>query len=174
AVLDAANATLEATKEGVQWGVLQGAKEALQLYKDANDAAFYAATQALVDLIKCAEYLAYQTAKAAPDVARAATVTLDAARAALEVARQVGDQALVIGQWVVDHVLEAFDIRVVHLSGSLRGMVGACCSMAKPFTAHIEGVAAGNSFSFDGEFGPSKTADFITYIFKEWVIHHID
>lgn len=167
ATLDLAEETLDATKQGVEWGILQGAKEALQVYKDANDAIFRAATQALVDLMQCAEYVAYRTAKAALDVARAATVTLDAARAALEFAREVGEEALTIGEWVADHVLTAFDIRAVHLSGSLRGMVGAGGSMAKPFTARIEGVVASQPFTLDGEFDPSKTADFITYIFKE-------
>ncbi|CUA71097.1 ABC transporter G family member 18 [Rhizoctonia solani] len=165
--LDIANKTLEATKDGVDWGVLQGAKDALQVYKDANDAAFHAATQALVDLVKSAEYLAYQTAKAGLDAARAASVSLDAVKAALKLAQEVGDEALKISQWVADHVLEAFDIRVVHLSGSLRGMVGAGGSMAKPFTAHIEGVVASHPFSLDGEFNPDKTADFITFIFKD-------
>ncbi|CAE6440418.1 unnamed protein product, partial [Rhizoctonia solani] len=167
ATLDAANETLQATKNGVKWGILQGAKEALQAYKDANYAAFRAATQALVDLMKCAEYLAYQAAKAALDVARAARVTLDAAKGALKLAQDVGDEALKIGQWVLDHALEAFDIRVVHLSGSLRGMVGAGGSMAKPFTAHIEGVVASRPFTLEGEFNPDKTADFITFIFKD-------
>ncbi|TBU56241.1 hypothetical protein BD310DRAFT_931958 [Dichomitus squalens] len=166
AALDAANETLEITKQGVEWGVLQGAKEALQAYKVANDAAFRAATQALVDLVKCAEYLAYQAAKIALDAARAATVTLDAARAALDLAQRVGEEALEIGQWVADHALEAFDIRVVHLSGSLRGMVGAGGSMAKPFTARIEGVVVGQPFTLDGEFDLRKTADFITFIFE--------
>ena len=100
------------------------------------------------------------------DVARAATVTLDAAKAALEFAREVGEEALDIGKWVVDHGPTVFDIRVVHLSGSLRGMVGAGGSLAKPFTAHIEGILASQPFTLDGEFDPSKTADFITYIFK--------
>ncbi|KAK7690711.1 hypothetical protein QCA50_005810 [Cerrena zonata] len=166
-VLDAANGVLEATKQGVEWGVLQGAKEALSAYEVANEAVFRAATQALVDLMQCAEFLAYQAAKAALDVARAASVTLDAARGALEVARTVGAEALTIGKWVADHALEAFDIRQVHLSGSLRGMVGAGGSMAKPFTAHIEGVVASQHFSLDGKFDPSQTADFITYIFKD-------
>ena len=164
--LDAVNETLKLAKEGVEWGILQGAKEALELYKHANDAVFRAATQALVDLIKCAEWLAYQVASTALDVARAATVSLDAARAALDVVRRVGEEALKIAQWVVDHLFEAFDIRVVRLSGSLRGMIGIDGSMAKPFTAHVEGVIAGHSFTLEGEFHPGKTADFITLIFK--------
>ncbi|TBU36096.1 hypothetical protein BD309DRAFT_1024669, partial [Dichomitus squalens] len=151
--LNLAIETLKTTRDGVEWGILQGAKEALRAYKDANDAAFRAATQALIDLVKCAENLAYESAKIALKGARAATVTLDAARAALE--------------WVADHALEAFDIRVVHLSGSLRGMVGAGGSMAKPFKAHIQGVVSGQPFNLDAEFDPRRTADFITFIFHD-------
>ena len=39
-------------------------------------------------------------------------------------------------------------------------------SMAKLSAAHIEGVLAGRPFTLDGEFDPSKTAEFITFIFK--------
>ncbi|TBU39054.1 hypothetical protein BD309DRAFT_970509 [Dichomitus squalens] len=167
AALSAANEALEITKQGVAWGILQGAKNALQAYKVANDAAFRAVTQVLVDLVNCAENAVFQAAKAGLDAARAATVTLDASRAALDLAQRVGEEALKIGQWVADHALEAFDIRVVHLSGSLREMVGASGSMAKPFTARIEGVVvAGQPLTLHAEFDPRKTADFITFIFR--------
>lgn len=165
--LDLAYSTLEATKQGVEWGVLEGAKQALQAYKDTNDAAFHAATQALVDLIKCSEFLAYQAAKATLDVARAATVALDTANAALDLARDVGEAAIDVGKWVADHALEAFDIRAVHLTGSLRGMIGADGSITKPFTAHVEAVVVGTPFQLDGEFNSANTADFISFIFKE-------
>ncbi|EUC61644.1 hypothetical protein RSOL_403850, partial [Rhizoctonia solani AG-3 Rhs1AP] len=164
--LDLANGALEVAKVGVEWGALQTAKQVLETFKEVHGDAVRAATQALVDLIKCAEYLAYEAATAALDLARSTTVTLDVARAALEVARGATDAALTIGQWVVDHALNAFDIHVVHLSGSLRGMIGADGSMAKPFTAHIEGVIVGQSFTLDGAFDLDKTADFITMIFK--------
>ena len=166
-VLDAAKMTLEGVKNGVEWGALQGAKEALWVYKDANEAIFRAATQALVDLPTCAEFFAYQAAKTALDIARAATVALDGAKEVLGLVRVVEEEALTIGKWVADHAVGLFDIRVVHLSGSLRGMVGAGGKMSKPFTAHIEGVLLDGAFTLDGEYDPGKTADFITYIFKE-------
>ncbi|KAF8593814.1 hypothetical protein BDV93DRAFT_529669 [Ceratobasidium sp. AG-I] len=166
AALDLANETLEITKVGVEWGVLETAKQALQIFKDVNDKAFRAATQALVDLIKCAEYLAYKAATAALDLARSATVALDAAKAALDVAQEAIGAALAIGEWVVDHVLTAFDIQVVRLSGSLRGMIGAGGEMAQPFTVYIQGVIAGQPFTLRGEFNLGKVADFITMIFK--------
>ncbi|EUC61643.1 hypothetical protein RSOL_403840 [Rhizoctonia solani AG-3 Rhs1AP] len=166
ASLDIAIAGLEVVKHGVEWAVLQGAKEALRVYQEAHGEAFRAATQALIDLTRCAEYIAYQTAQVGLEFTRAASITIDVARAALEVARKVGDDALTIGQWVADHPLDALEIRAVRLSGNLRDMVGADDSMANPFAAHIEGVVAGQPFTLDGEFNLGKAADFITFIFE--------
>ncbi|CAE6537014.1 unnamed protein product, partial [Rhizoctonia solani] len=72
-----------------------------------------------------------------------------------------------IGQWVIDNILKAFDIRMIRLSGRLRGMIGAGGSMAKPFKAHIEGVVASRPFTLEGELDLNKPADFITFIFKD-------
>ncbi|KAF8593815.1 hypothetical protein BDV93DRAFT_482217 [Ceratobasidium sp. AG-I] len=166
AVLDIALAGLEVVKHGVEWAVLQGAKEALRVYLEAHGQAFRAATQALVDLARCADYIAYQTAQAALEFARASSITIDVARAAPEIARRAGADVLAVGQWVADHPLDAFGVLVVRLSGNLREMVGAGGSMVKPFTAHIEGVAAGRPFTLDGEFNLGSTADFISFIFE--------
>ncbi|KEP51319.1 hypothetical protein V565_063650 [Rhizoctonia solani 123E] len=166
ATLDTVNATLEAVRAGPEWVTLQAAKEALRIYKDAHGEAFRAATQVLADLTQCAEYIAYQTAQVGLESTRATSIPIDFARAALEVARKVGDDALAIGQWVADHPLDAFEIRAVRLSGNLRDMVGANGSMANPFAAHIKGVVAGQPFTLDGKFDPNKTADLMTFIFK--------
>ncbi|EUC61647.1 hypothetical protein RSOL_403880, partial [Rhizoctonia solani AG-3 Rhs1AP] len=173
ATLDTVNATLEAVRAGPEWVTLQAAKEALRIYKDAHGEAFRAATQVLADLTQCAEYIAYQTAQVGLESTRATSIPIDVARAALEVARKVGDDALAIGQWVADHPLDAFEIRAVRLSGNLRDMVGANGSMANPFAAHIKGVVAGQPFTLDGKFDPNKTADLMTFIFKQWVILYI-
>lgn len=53
-----------------------------------------------------------------------------------------GRRALDIGQWVAAHALRLVNLHVIHLSGSLRGSVGAGGKTSKPFTARIKWVIA--------------------------------
>ena len=162
-----AEGTLTLTRIGVEYGALQLAKEALRVFQATSGPAFRAATEALVALATCVEFLAYQATKTALSIARDASVTLEGAKAALELARVAGKEALNIGQWVAARALRLFDLRVIHLSGSLRGIVGAGGKLSKPFTARIEWVMADQPFSINATFSPGMPAELITIIFKQ-------
>ncbi|PVF92098.1 hypothetical protein CPB86DRAFT_844605 [Serendipita vermifera] len=166
ATLEASKATLKGVESGTEFVALEGAKQALELYKQANTAAYEAALAAIDSLVQSAEYLAYRAATGALVVARGATTSLEAAKSALEVVRQSTFAALHVGEWVFSHLTEAFDIQVVRLSGSLRGMIGEEGKISKPLSAHVEGLISGNHFTLDGEFDPRQTSELITTIFK--------
>ncbi|PVF94618.1 hypothetical protein CPB86DRAFT_712792 [Serendipita vermifera] len=166
AALDAAKATLRGVESGTEFVALEGAKQALELYKQANTAAYEAAVAAIDGLMQSAEYLAYGAAMGALSVARGATTSLEAAKSALEVVRQAESTALNVGEWVFSHLTDVFDIQVVRMSGSLRGMIGDDGKLSKPLRAHVEGLISGNHFALDGEFDPRQTAELITTIFK--------
>ena len=167
AAVDAANLTLEGVRHGGDLIALQGAVAALEAYKRANTAAFNAAVSALQELMKSGEYIAYQAASAGLTAAKGATVGLEAAKGALELAKEASDAALAVGKAIVEHGTKALDIQVVHLSGTLRGIIGAEGTVSKPLHAHVEGIILENSFLLDGEFDPRKTASFITSIFEK-------
>ncbi|PVF91872.1 hypothetical protein CPB86DRAFT_820132, partial [Serendipita vermifera] len=150
--LDASIATMNAVQSGSQFVALQGAKQALELYKQVNTAAY--------------QYLAYGAATSALVVAKGATSSPDAAKSALEVVREAESAALRVGEWVFSHLTEVFDIQVVRLSGSLRGTIGEDGKLSKPLTAHVEGLISGNYFTLDGDFDPLRSTDLITTIFK--------
>ncbi|PVF91964.1 hypothetical protein CPB86DRAFT_718414 [Serendipita vermifera] len=166
ATLDASKATLKGVESGTQFVALEGAKQTLELYKQTNTAIYQAAVAAINGLMQSAEYLAYGAATGALVVARGATTSLDAAKSALDVVRQAESTALNVGEWVFSHLTEAFDIQIVRLSGSLRGMIGEDGKISKPLSAHVEGSISGNQFTLDGGFDPRQTAELITTIFK--------
>ncbi|PVF92057.1 hypothetical protein CPB86DRAFT_819960 [Serendipita vermifera] len=164
--LDASIATMNTFQSGSQFVALQGAKQALELYKQVNTAAYQVALTAIDGLMQSAEYLAYGAASGALVVAKGATTSLDAAKSALEVVREAESAALRVGEWVFSHLTKVFDIQVVRLSGSLRGTIGEDGKLSKPLTAHVEGLISGNHFTLDGEFDPRRTAGLITTILK--------
>ncbi|KZT52898.1 hypothetical protein CALCODRAFT_458663 [Calocera cornea HHB12733] len=143
------------------------AEGALAGFKRANDAAFAAATKALSEITGCAEKIAFDAATAGLDAAKHASIGLDAADGALKLAEDGGELALDAAKWAVDHAASLCDITVIHLSGSLRGILGLTGKVEKPLTAHVEGQAAGHAFSWDGTFDPRKTADFIKGVFEK-------
>lgn len=165
-VLIAANESLLAVQTGTQYVAFEGAKQALEGYKQANSAAFKAATDAINDLMKSAEYLAYQSAEGVLSAASAATATLDAAEAALDVARETVGGALSLSNWVFSHLTEAFDIQGIILSGTLKGLIGEDGKVSKPLTARVKGLVAGQSFELLFEFDPRRPAGLITSVFK--------
>ncbi|PVF91918.1 hypothetical protein CPB86DRAFT_820077 [Serendipita vermifera] len=164
--LDVSIATMNAVQWGYQFVGLQGAKQALELYKQVNTAAYQVAVTAIDGLMQSAEYVAYGAATGALVVAKGATTSLDAAKSALEVIREAESATLRVGEWVFSHLTEVFDIQVVRLSGSLRGTIGADGKLSKPLTAHVEGLISGSHFTLDGEFDPQRTPGLITTILK--------
>ncbi|PVF92095.1 hypothetical protein CPB86DRAFT_791496 [Serendipita vermifera] len=130
--LDASISTMNAVQSGSQFIGLQGAKQALELYKQVNTAAYQVAVTAIDGLMQPAEYLAYGAATGALVVAKAATTSLEAAKSALEVVPEAESSALGVGEWVFSHLTEMFDIQVVRLSGSLQGTIGEDGKLSKP------------------------------------------
>ncbi|KAJ7776553.1 hypothetical protein DFH07DRAFT_980740 [Mycena maculata] len=166
ATVIAAQATVSATRTGIEYIVLEGAKQTLVLYKQANEGVYHAAIAALDALWQSAEYFAFQVASGVLDAAKEATTSLDALRGALGVAQKAEDIALKIGQWIADHALGLIDIRKIELSGSVRGMVDSSGGIGKPLSAHVEYIIASKSGKFDGELDVRNTADFIKATFQ--------
>lgn len=170
AVLQGAKDTLEATRTGVEHTAFQGAVSALQAYKEANTAAFNAAAAAIQGLEQGTEWVLYQAAKGTLATAKHATVGIDAAKKSLDIVKDSVQEALKLTQWIEQFGLEIVDIRSVHLSGSLRGIVGVDGKESKPLTTHVKGTIVSRDFTIDTEFDPRRTADFIAKVFEKYVL----
>ena len=167
ATVEAARKAVEAARWGGKYIALQGARDALRLYKEGNEAAFREARKAIEALATCVEFLAFRGAEAALDVAKQATAGLDGLQKALDAAKDIALVALTVTQWVVDHLLELVDIRRIELGGSLRSMVGAGGKIKKPFYVHVEYVLMGKAGTFYGEVDLRDTTSFILSLFNQ-------
>ncbi|KAH9934541.1 uncharacterized protein BXZ73DRAFT_100731 [Epithele typhae] len=166
--LDVAKDTLEAVRYGGKYVVLQGARDALKLYEEANRAAFEAARKAIDTVEECFEFVTFEAAQKGLDAAKtAATTALKGLQKALDLAESVEDIALKVGQWLVDQMLELVDIQRIELSGSLRAIVGAGGGAKKPFTVHVKYVLMGNPGTFDGVLDLSDIVSFIVSLFNQ-------
>jgi len=164
--LNLAQQTLSAVQKGgdAAW---KGAESALDAFVKAQKVVLDAAQKAIDDLVKSAEWLAYQSASMALDVAKHATKSLDVVKGALDLMEK-GDETMInLSEDIINGVLTAIDIQKVELDGTLGGLLG---KSGKHFTASVEGKLLGKPFKFDNvELDLKSTEKFIKNIFDELV-----
>jgi hypothetical protein len=127
-------------------------KEGKKLIKDAQDA---------VDaLVTCVEWIVFEAAKAALDLAK---IEGDfAIQAAEKTYALVGaaERALIgAANWIVEQAMKV-EIRHVELNGKLSLACGG-----KPFTANVKGKLGDKDFDFTLKFDPRALIDFIEDLF---------
>ncbi|KAJ7911531.1 hypothetical protein B0H13DRAFT_1614506 [Mycena leptocephala] len=165
--VDRANDALSIVRTGGQFVAFQGAIEALELFKKANQMAYEAAVGAINGLMQCAAFVAFTTAKATLELVRGSTALLDAANETLKLAARASETVLTILQEVAQFGAQALHIKSIVLSGTLRGIIGVGGGKGRPLSATVKGYLMGTGFDLNVEFDPSNTVAFITAIFKE-------
>lgn len=138
---------------------LRGAEAVMDAFIETSKAILEAAQAAIGDLIKCGEWLAYQTAKGALDLAQHATHALDVAKRALDVVKAGVLDVIDVAEEVVKGVLAAFDITLIKLSATMGGMLGK--SDGKHFDARVEGKILGRDFNFSLDLDLEDISTFI-------------
>lgn len=163
-IIAAADAALDAIQHGGD-AVWRGAESALNAFVNAQKTVLLAAQAAIDDLVNCAEWLAYQTANAALDVAQHATHALDIVNKALDVAQAGENGILNIAEDVINAAMNLFNITKIELGGSMKAFLGASGG-EKHFVVTIEGVIAGKAIRYDNvELNLDNTTQFVHAIF---------
>ena len=91
---------------------------------EVQKAVLDAAQKAIDDPVKSVEWLAYQAASDALDVASHATVAIDIAEKALSAVQSDADAVSKISEDVIDDLTNTFDIKKIELEGTLKGLLG--------------------------------------------------
>lgn len=142
-------------------------KKAKELEQEANkvwndfqthvDQAIEEESLHLQNLGNSAEKLAVDAARAALEAVRKNDIAWKAAEGTLELVKK-GEGAIYEGLTAaVKAAGDLVNIRKIELKGTLR----ASSSYCDPFTIHVDGVVAGQTLDFTGEWSPGKTAEFV-------------
>ena len=187
ASIDAATATLQATQQaqdglvaeasatltlvqtsGVEKGVADAARAALDAFSVA-EAATLGALRVAVDAVgKSTEAAAFETANVALRTAVASTAAVDAARAAVRLATQAGEAVVSAAGWMATHAANLLEVKRVEVSGDLR----AACASETQLAARLVGTFAGEHVDFSVGFTPGKGEDMVKTVF-EWLIGEV-
>ncbi|KAI4193575.1 MAG: hypothetical protein LQ350_008251 [Teloschistes chrysophthalmus] len=158
----ALNTVQTAGKELQDTGIAQ---RALAEYQ-AVEAKILSGLQSAVDgLAQCAEKIAFDSADAALKVARANVKDVDIAKAAVEFARTGTDAVLDAGNWVVQHAFNILNIRIIEITGDLRGL----CKEGTKLQARIVGTFAEQAVELNMEFLPAKGEEMCKEVFRRLI-----
>lgn len=147
---------------------LQVAEKALNTFIAAGRAALKMAQSAIDDLVKSAEWLAYQIGSAALALAEHATHTLDIAKAALAAAKAGTVAVIDVGEFVVTAATSLLEITEITLNGSLQGILGE----GKPFIGTIRFEIMGKAVEpITLDLDMRSTEDFVVGILKAFSKH---
>ena len=120
--------------------------------------------QAAVDAAATSvEGVAFTVASDALAFAKNNTADLDIARHALDVAQASEEVALDVSKWMVQHVGNFVNIKLVELSGTLRGLV----DLGKPMVAHVQGVLAESAFDYTLDYSIGRTPELMKALFEK-------
>jgi hypothetical protein len=163
AAISSATAALESARESsTQAAALAAANKALADFIETSTAVISSAQTAVDTLSETAEGLAFTAATDALNFAKNNTADLDIARHALDTVQAAAEVALDVSKWMVDHVGNFFNITLVELSGTLRGLV----DLGEPMVARVVGVVAGNELDYTLEYSVGRTGELVKGLFE--------
>ena len=162
-----ARGTLEATQKLVD-GLIAVAESALEEASKLGQEAVEGAQKLLLDKLKsCAEWVAYEAAKAAlvaPKAAGSGAIML-LAEAGFKVADTVSEVAMRAWHFVLEQLTSFVGMTYVQLSAELSAAVGGLA-----FKASVRGLIGGDQFfGFEVDFDTLDTVAFLTNIFDKLV-----
>ncbi|KAG8735240.1 hypothetical protein FRC10_010828 [Ceratobasidium sp. 414] len=144
--------------------LLRAAEEALEKLINIEKDILNAAKQLVDDLVNSVEWLAYQAATGALNLASHATHGLDVAKKALEVAKNVVDGTITVTEEAVTAALGALNITKIELGATLDTFLGG---QGSHFEVSVEGEIVGKPFSLSLKLDMKDTAQLVHDIFHE-------
>lgn len=158
-VKEAEKSLKNAHKDGQS--MVKAAKEKLEEWRKKGKKLIKDAQDAVDALVTCVEWIVFEAAKAALDLAK---IEGDfAIQAAEKTYALVGaaERALIgAANWIVEQAMKSVEIRHVELNGKLSLACGG-----KPFTANVKGKLGDKDFDFTLKFDPRALIDFIGDLF---------
>ncbi|KAG9094207.1 hypothetical protein FRC06_011056, partial [Ceratobasidium sp. 370] len=144
--------------------LLRAAEDALEKFIYTEKDVLDAAKRLVDDLVNSAEWLAYQAAAGALNLASHATHGLDVAKKALEVARKVVDGTITVTEEAVTAALGALNITKVELGATLDTFLGG---QGSHFEVSVEGEVVGKPFSLSLKLDMKDPAQLVHDIFHD-------
>jgi hypothetical protein len=145
----------------------RAAEVSLNEFVNSQKVVLVAAQKTIDDLVHSLEWLAYQEAKAALNVAQHATHALDVAKCALDLVENGEKEIIDIAEGVINAGTQMLNITKIELIGTLRVLLGGGQTH---FVTSVEGEVLHRRFHFDNvELSLDNTAQFIHDIFIRYV-----
>ncbi|KAG9075547.1 hypothetical protein FS749_012774 [Ceratobasidium sp. UAMH 11750] len=144
--------------------LVRAAEDALETFIKTEKDVLGAARRLVDDLIHSAEWLAYQAASGALNIASHATHGLDVAKKALKVAKQVVDGTITVTEEAVTAALSALNITKIELGATLDTFLGG---QGSHFEVSVEGEIVGKPFSLNLKLDMKDPAQLVHDIFHE-------
>jgi hypothetical protein len=163
AAISRATATLESARNSsTEAGAVAAAKKALSDFLAASSTVIASAQSAIDRLADTAEAVAFTAATTTLNFAQNNTADLDLARHALDTVQAAAEVALDVSQWMVEHVGNFFNIELVQMRGTLRGLV----DLGEPMQARVKGEVAGNALDYSLEYSVGRTGQLLKRLFE--------
>lgn len=161
---NAAKATLAAVQHGTEYTAWQAAEKSLALAKSVGNAAIAVANKAMADIANSATYVALSTAKLALVAVKtgSAAVAFGAAKAALAAAKLGSTATLSLASFIASHSGDIFDVKSMHLSGSLVDI-----EKGDLFDAALDVSVLGNNYSWNMDLNIKDVGSFIDALFQK-------
>jgi len=114
------------------------------------------------NLASTTEGVAFTAATNGLNFAKNNTADLDIARHALDTVQAAAAIALDVSKWMVNHVGNFFNITLVELKGTLRGLV----DVGAPMKVRVKGLVAGNAVDYIIDYSIGRTPDLVKTLFE--------
>ncbi|KAL8689525.1 MAG: hypothetical protein Q9218_004824 [Villophora microphyllina] len=160
----AAAAVNEARTSGVEIKALQAAQASLAAFTAEKQKVLDAAKASLAALDDIPEAAAVAAAIAKLAVVEADAASLVAAKGALEIAQKAEAAAPGVAAWVVKQTGHLLDIRMVTMSGTLKGVLGDG-GKQKPMVVTVKGVIAEQDVDVTVDYTIGRTDELVKGIF---------
>jgi hypothetical protein len=164
AAIGRATAALESARNSsTEATAVAAANKAFSDFLAASTAVISSAQSAVDTLSETAEGVSFTAATNALNFAKNNTADLDIARHALNTVQAAAEVALDVSKWMVDHVGNFFNITLVQMSGTLRGLV----DLGEPMLARVKGEVAGNALDYSLQYSIGRTGDLLKRLFEK-------
>lgn len=161
---ESAKATLNAVQYGSEYTAWKAAEKTLSATKSAGNLAINSANQALANVGGSAAYLALEVAKkglAAVETGSAAAA-FGSAKASLAAAKAGSKAVLGLADYVAKHSGDIFDVKSMHISGSLKGL-----EKGDLFKSDMKVAVLSKNYDWNIDLNIKDVASFLDKLFKK-------
>ncbi len=160
---EGARTALDAVQHGSEYTAWKAAEQTLATARSSGASAIDAANQALSTVDRSAVYIALRAARQGMSAVKAgsAYVAFGAAKAALEATKLGAKAVLGLAEYIAQHSGDVFDVRHMHLSGSLKAIENG-----KLFNSELDVSVLGNQHQWKLDLDIRDVESFIDKLFK--------